>query len=1069
MKQNLLHWIMTALALCICDNVYAYSFLVDGIAYDVSSEEAATVSVTYAKYKEKGGSYAGPVEIPAAVEYDNKTYSVTEVGFSAFEGCSGLTSVTIPNSVTEIGYFAFEGCSGLTSVTIPNSVTTINPYAFRGCSGLTTLNIPNSVSSLGWDVFNGCSGLTNVTIGNSVYIIPSSAFKGCSGLTSVAFPSSVTTIGAGAFSGCTGLKNITIPSTVRDIHEGAFRDCIGLRTIRIEDSDSELNLSSSKSEPWDRDSSCSFFSCAVEELYVGRNLSSWNALCNSSALKSVTIGDSVTEIGDYAFYKCSGLTNVDIPNSVTTIGKGAFYDCSGLTDVVIPNSVTSINDHTFWDCSGLKNVTIGNSVTKIGIYAFSGCHNLTSLTIGNSVKSIADYAFESCCHSLTSLTIPRSVTSIGKRAFSGKGLKTLKIEDGDSELQLYDKSYIYSFEYCAVEELYVGRNLNSWQALSNTVSLKSLTIGPSVTKIGECAFDGCSGLTSATLSNSVTTIGVSAFSNCSSLTSMSIPNSVIGIKASAFYGCSGLKTLRIEDGDLALRLYGFLDSFTDCAVEELYVGRNIVNWGALCNTTSLRSVTISNSVTTIGSDAFKGCSGLTHLTIPNSVTTIESSAFENCSGLTSLTIPNSVTTIEYNAFRGSGLTSITIGNSVTTIGSSAFEGCSGLTSIIIPNSVTSIGSSAFKNCGALTSLTIPNSVQDIYGSAFKDCGGLKSIRIEDGDSELNLYSSEYLPDCDPFSFCVAEELYVGRNLNSWDALGNKASLKSVTIGNTVTEMPKGAFAEASSLKNVTFGSGLTKIPANAFKECSITEIAVPSNVTEIGENAFADNKLTNVIIGYGTTKIGANAFTNNNDITSINVTAVEPPQAGTDVFTTQNAQLNVLPESREAYENVQCWNRFEGTDLVPVTVCNMQNEAVQANVPSSSAANAPKQLQLIVSVEPTNASLRDFIFWSSSNPKVATVDNNGLVTFPGTSEGSADITAHTLYADVVASITVTADGNIESGIDDIFNDSISVNTSRPNDVYNLQGICLKRNVTEDDIDALPAGLYIIAGKKVLVK
>ena len=144
----------------------------------------------------------GEIVIPETVRYSGKTYSITHIGYDAFFGCSGLTSVTIPNSVTSIGYSAFDGCSGLTSVTIPNSVTSIGSSAFSGCSGLTSVTIPNSVKSIGDWAFYDCSGLTSVTIPNSVTSIGSGAFAYCRGLTSVTIPNSVTSIGKSAFYNC---------------------------------------------------------------------------------------------------------------------------------------------------------------------------------------------------------------------------------------------------------------------------------------------------------------------------------------------------------------------------------------------------------------------------------------------------------------------------------------------------------------------------------------------------------------------------------------------------------------------------------------------------------------------------------------------------------------------------------------------------------------------------------------------------------------------------------------------------------------------------------------------------
>ena len=159
--------------------------------------------------------------------YGNNMYTYNdELGDYAFDGCSGLTSLTIPSGVTSIGDWAFAGCSGLTSLTIPSGVTSIGNYAFKGCSGFTSLTIPSGVTSIGGYAFYGCSGLTSLTIPSGVTSIGEWAFNGCSGLTSLTIPSSVTSIGWGAFNGCSGLTSMTIPSSVTSISDSAFRGCI---------------------------------------------------------------------------------------------------------------------------------------------------------------------------------------------------------------------------------------------------------------------------------------------------------------------------------------------------------------------------------------------------------------------------------------------------------------------------------------------------------------------------------------------------------------------------------------------------------------------------------------------------------------------------------------------------------------------------------------------------------------------------------------------------------------------------------------------------------------------------
>ena len=362
---------------------FYYNYINDGTELEVTFRGD--------RYDSYSNEYQGNVAIPEEVTYMNRTRKVTSIGSHAFRKCSGLTSVTIPNSVTSIGSSTFSGCSGLTSVTIPNSVTSLGESAFYDCSGLTSVTIGSGVTSIGNYAFDGCSGLTSITIGSGVTSIGIDAFDGCSGLTSVTIPNSVTSIGSHAFQYCSGLTSVTIPNSVTSIGEWAFYNCSGLTSITIPNSVTSIET-------------YTFYNC--------------------SSLTSVTIPNSVTSIGGSAFSGCSRLTSVTIPNSVTSIGGGAFSDCSGLTSVTIPNSVTSIEDYAFSYCSGLTSVTIPNSVTSIGVGAFYNCSSLTSVTIPNSVTSIGNYAF-SYCSSLTSITIPNSVTSIGGNAFNGVDIPTV--------------------------------------------------------------------------------------------------------------------------------------------------------------------------------------------------------------------------------------------------------------------------------------------------------------------------------------------------------------------------------------------------------------------------------------------------------------------------------------------------------------------------------------------------------------------------------------------------------------------------------------------------------------------
>ncbi len=745
---------------------------------------------------------------------------LTSIGNYAFDYCSGLTSVTIPNSVTSIGIEAFDYCSGLTDVTIPNSVTSIGNYAFSGCSGLTEVTIPNSVTSIGYGAFSYCSGLTEIIVesGNTVYdsrdncnaIIETESNTLIAGCKNTVIPNSVTSIGYLAFYDCQALTSLTIPNSVTSIGESAFLDCLGLT--------------------------------------------------------SVTIGNSVTSIGEEAFYDCQALTSVTIPNSVTSIGNSAFRHCLGLTSVTFGNSLTSIGNYAFTDGYHLTSITIPNSVRIIGNFAFSFCLSLTSVTIPNSVTSIGNSAFFGCS-GLTSVTVewetPITITetTFSNRAnamlyvpagckpayeaadywkefgtivemespspiitFADANVKALCVQNwdtnGDGELSEAEAAAVTDLgevfkgntEIVSFDELqyFTGLTSISNQAFAGCRGLTSVTIPNSVTGIGESAFVGCYRLTSVTIPNSVTSIGEQAFSGCTGLTSITIPNSVTGIGEGAFDGCLGLTEIIVESGN------NKYDSRDNCNA--------IIETASNTLITGCMNTIIPNSVTSIGEYAFWDCRGLTSVTIPNSVASIGSHAFYDCIGLTAVNIPNSV----------------------ASIGAGAFVGCSSLTSVTVEwETPITITETTFSNRANAT-LYVPVGSTAAYEAAnywtdFKEIleMGAPSPDITFADANVK-------------ALCV----------QNWDTNGDGELSEAETAAvTTLGEVFKGN-AEITSFDELQYFTGLTEIADGAFNECTKLEsVILPSEVTRIGNWAFTTcNSLNTITIPASVTDIGAGAF-----------------------------------------------------------------------------------------------------------------------------------------------------------------------------------------------------------------
>ena len=707
------------------------------------------------------------VVIPAVVIPETyEGWPVTSIGSGAFDGCTSLTSVIIPDSVTSIGDSAFSGCNALTSVAIGSGVTSIGDIAFAFCPSLERLTVaPGNpvyrsagnciIETATGTLIQGCNN--SVIPGDgSVKSIGIGAFMYCDSLTSVTIPDGVTSIGDNAFHVCTSLAAVAIPDSVISIGEYAFSNCASLTSITIPDSVTSIGdyaFSGSTTEiAWGDAPTIAAISSKAFSGYKGTSLIIPDSVeqiakgaLQNLPLESITIpfvggkkdGTGATNFG-YIFGASSYGYNDDyVPASLkeviitggASIGRGAFSGCSSLESMTIP-FVGATKD-------GTEDTHFGY-IFGASSYSYNGNYVPSSLkeVIITGGTSIGDSAFAHCT-SLTSITIPDSVTSIGGGAFDYcTSLERLIVAPGNP---------VYHSAGNCIIETETGTLI---QGCNNSV----IPTDGSVTSIGNYAFRYCDSLTSVTIPDSVTSIGEDAFARCTSLTSVTIPDGVTSIGSYAFYDC----------GKLQYNEYG----------NALYLGNDENPYLVLIKAKdeTITSVDIYDSTKVIYGSAFEGCTSLTSVTIPDSVTNIGDGALEACDSLESITLPfvgatkDGTSNTHFGYIFGASHYSVN-GNYVPTslkeviitggetIDDYAFEFCDSLTSVTIGNGVTSIGDWAFGYCDSLTSIVIPDSVTSIGVAAFYNCTSLTSVTFEGTKAEWDrkvFMGLQWNHDC-PFS------------------------------------------------------------------------------------------------------------------------------------------------------------------------------------------------------------------------------------------------------------------------------------------------------------------------------
>ena len=831
--------------------------------------------------------------------------SVTSIQSYAFYNCTGLSSITVPDCVTSIGSSAFSGCSGLINATIGNGVTSLGSI-FEGCTGLTTLTLPfvgdrkdgtGYHNNFGYVFgineyymhYNIPASLKTVAITGGTSI-PSYAFAGCGNIETILLSNGITSIGKSAFANCNSLTSINLPTGVTRIEEAVFE-------------------------------SCGFTSFTVPNHIT--SIGDWTFV-NCESLESITIPNSVTSIGSSAFRGCSSLASIHIPRYVTTgISAWSFDRCTSLRSITVDanNTAYQVIDGVLYSKDGKtllfcpvnrieSSLTIPEGVTLIEMSAFVECKCLKSITIPVSVTDINAYVFETCSN-LKNIYYNGSITqweAVDKYTDwdNGTGDYNVYCTDG----QISKSGDILRFSSGLEYELMSG-GYYSVVGIGNCTDkellIPAMYMGYPVKAIGYEAFRDCSSLTSIILPDSITAIDDLAFFCCDSLTSVTLPDSIMTIGQDVFVGCYSLTyneygatyylgndinpyLVLVEDDEYAYSWEYEIHPDTKFISNDAFFYNESISYitipagvvsiggGAFNYCTRLSTVYFENGsrLMSIGNGAFGECTELRSINLPDTVTSIGRSAFSDCSmltynaydnayylgsasnpyfaliaatntSITSCNIHTDTKIIAGGAFYCcNGLTEFVIPNGVIVIGDSAFDSCSNLTNISIPNSVTVIEDSAFSYCSSLVDVSIPASVTHIGDSAFYGCRALSNITVANGNANYqsingNLYTKDgktlikYATAKTAVSFVVP---YNVTSIGAW-AFADCQNLTGIILPSGLTRIELGVFTGCSKLKTITIPDGVTYIDYHAFSYCTaLTTVTIPDSILYIASNAF---------------------------------------------------------------------------------------------------------------------------------------------------------------------------------------------------------------------------------------
>lgn len=767
-----------------------------------------------------------------------------------------LTDKFTQNDV--IGDYMFYAMTAMEKIVMPKDVWTIGSWNNNNPWNADKTKLSghpasynssyNNNDNFGCASFYQCVNLREIEFPTTLVYICSKAFGNCVKLTSVTIPEGVELLGNSIFRNCSELVSASLPSTLGNLNKMNSENYDIINYAGYKNINGAMDSNSNISQPsYESSYGClaTFYNCPKLKdvtLAEGIKLLMNRMFLNCTALTSITLPSTLARVNS-AFIGCSGLTEITFPETVVEIGSLA--DCTGLTTLSIPSNV-NVNDFFCTNCTALTSVNFkGNVGTRISSTSFSGCAALTSVNIPTGVVTIGNNSFDGCA-SLAQLTMPEPLATIGEYAFRNSGLTGITFQ---RNLTIIGK---YAFDGCK--------------------DLVSINFPANVTEIKEYTFNDCVKLKNIELPNGLIYIKDYAFNGCASLGKVTIPGGVQNISPGAFKN-SGLTEVILKEGVMSLSN----NSFDGCLLlKKVTFPTTMKTIGGFSNT-GIKEIAFAEGATpeAISDYAFLNCDSLSTITLPNSIKSLGTGAFYDCDTLKTVKLPTGITKIAKQAFYHCGfLQSITIPQNVTEIGAEAFAACSKLTTISLPSALTTIGIASFHSTG-LTSITLPEGMTTIEPGTFGK-SKLKSIKLSKSLKQITSNNESYNLGSLPNEYYDFRK-YINMYRDDSGAFQNCKELESIDLnGAVLTILGSYTFNECDKLRSIDLSSTkLEEIPTSAFYSCdSLRAITFPSTVKTIGQQAFYYNlSLESLKMPAALTSIYNNAFNECKKIRSIDLSA----------------------------------------------------------------------------------------------------------------------------------------------------------------------------------------------------